>query len=171
MRQKTKLHALDVFRGCGAFGLALAEGRLSFDITHVIEIAPSTAQTYELNSPETTVLNICVNDAVWYIIKKNLNKNNPDDTPITKATGEPVEFSLRPGDTEVLIPGFPCQPHSTQNIYQNVNDIKTNLILPLLSLVDHLRQRIIILENVAGFLSCQLMGVQNGQHHIEGGIK
>ncbi|KAF9064409.1 S-adenosyl-L-methionine-dependent methyltransferase [Rhodocollybia butyracea] len=154
MRQKTTLRALDVFGGCGAFGLALAEGSLSFDITHAIEIAPSAVQTYKLNSPETTVLNICDNDAVRYIIKKNLNKNNPDDTPITKATGKPVEFSLWPGDTEVLIAGFPCQPHSTQNIYQNANNIKTNLILPLLSLIDHLRQRIIILENVAGFLSC-----------------
>ncbi|KAF9066247.1 hypothetical protein BDP27DRAFT_1330866, partial [Rhodocollybia butyracea] len=170
MQQKTTLRALDVFGGCGTFGLALAEGSSSFDITHAIEIAPSAAQTYKLNSPKTTVFNICVNDAVRYIIKKNLNKNNLDDTPITKATGEPVEFSLRPGDTEVLIAGFPCQPHSTQNIYQNAKDIKTNLILPLLSLVDHLRQRIIVLENVTGFLSCQLMGVQNGRHHIEGGI-
>ncbi|KAF9071000.1 S-adenosyl-L-methionine-dependent methyltransferase [Rhodocollybia butyracea] len=187
-KEKTTLCALDVFGGCGAFGLALAEGSSSFDITHAIEIAPSTAQTYKLNSPETTVLNICVNDAVRYIIKKNLNKNNPDDTPITKATGEPVEFSLRPGDTEVLIAGFPwctlflhafeaesifnLQPTAFNSKYiSEWNDIKTNLILPLLSLIDHLRQRIIILENVAGFLSCQLMGVQNGQHHIEGGIK
>lgn len=47
MRQKTTLCALDVFGGCGAFGLALAEGSLSFDITHAIEIAPSAAQTYK----------------------------------------------------------------------------------------------------------------------------
>ncbi|KAF9064363.1 hypothetical protein BDP27DRAFT_1425938 [Rhodocollybia butyracea] len=90
-KEKTTLRALDVFGECGAFGLALAEGSLSFDITHAIEIHHPL-----LNSPETTVLNICVNDAVRYIIKKNLNKNNLDDTPITKATGKPVEFSLRP---------------------------------------------------------------------------
>ncbi|KAF9065890.1 hypothetical protein BDP27DRAFT_1424402 [Rhodocollybia butyracea] len=121
----TTLYALDVllyvFGGCGAFGLALAEGSSSFDITHVIEIAPSAVHisigilhfTCDLNSPETTILNISVNDAVRYIIKKKLNKNNPDDSPTTKATGEPVEFSLQPGDTEVLIASFPCQPHST----------------------------------------------------------
>ncbi|KAF9064364.1 hypothetical protein BDP27DRAFT_1425939 [Rhodocollybia butyracea] len=86
-KEKTTLRALDVFGECGAFGLALAEGSSSFDITHAIEIAPSAVQTYKLNSPETTVLNICVNDAVRYIIKKNLNKNNLDDTPITSQEG------------------------------------------------------------------------------------
>lgn len=63
------------------------------------------------------------------------------------------------------------QPHSSQNIYKNANDVKTNLILPLLSLIDVLRQRILVLENVAGFLYCNLMGTQKGRHRVEGGIK
>ncbi|KAJ3915519.1 hypothetical protein F5877DRAFT_81752 [Lentinula edodes] len=170
-QQKHPLRALDVFGGSGAFGTALANGSSCFDVTHAIEIAPSAAQTYRKNSPQTAVHNVCVNEAVQYIVKKNRGVETDDDIPIDRTTGERQIFSLKPGDTDVLVAGFPCQPHSSQNIYKNANDIKTNLILPLLSLVDVLRQRIVVLENVAGFLYCNLMGTQKGRHRVEGGIK
>ncbi|KAJ4485596.1 S-adenosyl-L-methionine-dependent methyltransferase [Lentinula aciculospora] len=170
-QQKHTLRALDVFGGSGAFGTALANGSSCFDITHAIEIAPSAAETYRKNSPQTAVHNVCVNEVVQYIVKKSYGIENDNDIPIDRATGGQEEFSLKSGDTEVLVAGFPCQPLSSQNIYKNANDSKTKLILPLLSLVDVLRQRILIFENVVGFLYCSLMGKQKGRHHIEGGIK
>ncbi|KAJ3830251.1 S-adenosyl-L-methionine-dependent methyltransferase [Lentinula raphanica] len=168
---KHPLRALDVFGGSGAFGMALANGSSCFDVTHAIEIAPSAAQTYQQNSPNTAVHNVCVNEAVQYLVKMHQGVHTDNDVPINRMTGEPEEFSLKPGDTEVLVAGFPCQPHSSQNMYKVANDTKTNLILPLLSLIDFLRQKIVVLENVLGFLYCPLMAVQKGKYRLEGGIE
>ncbi|KIK70457.1 hypothetical protein GYMLUDRAFT_234921 [Collybiopsis luxurians FD-317 M1] len=168
---RNRPRALDVFGGSGALGIALAEGSSFIDVTHAIEIAPSAARTYKKNSPDTAVHNICVNDAVQYLVKQNNGIENPQDIPITKGTDEREQFSLKPQDVDVIVAGFPCQPHSTQNIYKDANDAKTNLILPLLSLVDHLRPYFIVIENVLGFIFCRLMSKQKGPHRVEGGIK
>ncbi|KAJ3787693.1 S-adenosyl-L-methionine-dependent methyltransferase [Lentinula aff. detonsa] len=170
-QQKHPLRALDVFGGSGAFSTALANGSSCFDVTHVIEIAPSAAQTYRQNYPQTAVHNVCVNEAVQYIVKKHHGVETEYDIPINRATGETEEFTVKPGDTDVLVAGFPCQPHSSQNLYKDANDVKTNLILPLLSLIDVLRQRIVFLENVSGFLYCPLMGTQKERYRVEGGVK
>ncbi|KAF5392581.1 hypothetical protein D9757_002235 [Collybiopsis confluens] len=166
---KNRFRALDVFGGSGAFGIALAEGSSFIDVTHAIEIAPSAAQTYRMNSPNTAVHNICVNDAVQYLERRNKGINDPDIIPVNKLTGEREELPFKPGDIDVIVAGFPCQPHSTQNMYKNAKDLKTNLILPLLSLVDILRPSLIVLENVLGFVFCRLMSRQNGRYRVEGG--
>lgn len=62
---------------------------------------------YRKNSPQTAVHNICVNEAVQYIVKKNRGVETDDDIPHDRTTGEPQKFSLKPGDTDVLVAGFP----------------------------------------------------------------
>lgn len=56
-------------------------------------------------------------------------------------------------------------------MFKSANDGKTNLILPLLSIVDLLRPVLLVFENVYGFVSCRLMAKQVSQHIIEGGFK
>jgi len=46
-RKRNKLSILDLFGGCGALGLGLADGSQSLEVTHAIEILPSSAKTYE----------------------------------------------------------------------------------------------------------------------------
>lgn len=56
------------------------------------------------------------------------------------------------------------------NMFQKANDIKSNLILNVLSWVDFLKPKYCIFENVRGFLSFNLNATQAGLHRVEGGI-
>ena len=55
-------------------------------------------------------------------------------------------------------------------MFQKANDIKSNLILNVLSWVDYLKPKICIFENVRGFLRFNLNASQAGLHRVEGGI-
>jgi hypothetical protein len=57
------------------------------------------------------------------------------------------------------------------NMFQKANDIKSNLILNVLSWVDFLKPKYCIFENVRGFLSFNLNATQAGKHRVEGGIE
>jgi DNA (cytosine-5)-methyltransferase 1 len=62
------------------------------------------------------------------------------------------------------------QPHSQLNMFQKANDVKSNLILNLLSWVDFLEPAYCVFENVRGFLSYNLRAVQLDEHRTAGGI-
>ena len=55
-------------------------------------------------------------------------------------------------------------------MFQKANDIKSNLILNLLSWVDFLEPKYCIFENVRGFLSYNLNAIQVDEHRTAGGI-
>jgi DNA (cytosine-5)-methyltransferase 1 len=55
-------------------------------------------------------------------------------------------------------------------MFQKANDIKSNLILNLLSWVDFLKPTYCIFENVRGFLSYNLNAIQLDEHRTSGGI-
>jgi hypothetical protein len=55
-------------------------------------------------------------------------------------------------------------------MFQKANDIKSNLILNLLSWVNFLQPRYCIFENVRGFLSYNLNAIQVDEHRTTGGI-
>ena len=55
-------------------------------------------------------------------------------------------------------------------MFQKANDVKSNLILNLLSWVDFLEPAYCIFENVRGFLSYNLRAVQLDEHRTAGGI-
>ena len=55
-------------------------------------------------------------------------------------------------------------------MFQKANDIKSNLILTLLSWVDFLGPSYCIFENVRGFLSYNLNAIQLDEHRTSGGV-
>jgi DNA (cytosine-5)-methyltransferase 1 len=55
-------------------------------------------------------------------------------------------------------------------MFQKANDVKSNLILNLLSWVDFLEPNYCIFENVRGFLSYNLNAIQLDEHRTSGGI-
>ena len=63
------------------------------------------------------------------------------------------------------------QPHSTLNMFQKANDVKSHLILNLLSWVDFLEPKYCVFENVKGFLQYNPGAVQVDIHRVEGGIE
>jgi DNA (cytosine-5)-methyltransferase 1 len=55
-------------------------------------------------------------------------------------------------------------------MFQKANDMKSNLILNLLSWVDFLEPKYCVFENVRGFLSYNLNATQMDEHRTVGGI-
>lgn len=56
-------------------------------------------------------------------------------------------------------------------MYRRANDMKSNLILTVLSFVDHYRPKFCIFENVRGFLAFNLNAHQASKYKVEGGIE
>ncbi|KAF9486388.1 S-adenosyl-L-methionine-dependent methyltransferase [Pholiota conissans] len=169
IQSRNPLKTLDLFGGVGAFSQGLAQGSKSLKVTHAIEISPSAAKTFEINSPETKVANQCANEMLRYIIKSQqghqveVPKQIYDDK-------KPVPTQPRPQEIDVITAGFPCQSHSTLNMYKNVEDMKSNLILTTLSFMDYYLPRFAFFENVPGFLQFNLNAQQVSSHKTIGGI-
>ncbi|TFY55316.1 hypothetical protein EVG20_g9367 [Dentipellis fragilis] len=164
------MHIFDPFAGVGAFGLGM-EMAGGMKTTHAIEISPSAAITLKTNMPDTVVYNQCANTVLQYTIKSQNGHLSRAETPtqlyddVTKL-GPPPSLDA----VDIMIAGFPCQPHSGLNMFQKANDRKSNLILNLLSWVDIMRPNYCVFENVKGFLSFNLNSVQKDQYQTEGGI-
>nr|VWP01255.1 Glucans biosynthesis glucosyltransferase H (EC [Ganoderma boninense] len=166
---RLSLRTFDPFAGVGAFGLAM-ENSGCVKVTHAVEISPSAAQTLRKNSPSTTVYNQCSNIVLRYAIKahaKQWEGPPPDDVE----GKSPLPLPPTPDQIDCIVAGFPCQPHSSLNMFQKANDRKSHLMLNLLSWVDHLRPKYCVFENVRGFLSYNLNASQAGRHRVRGGIK
>ncbi|KAA1471594.1 S-adenosyl-L-methionine-dependent methyltransferase, partial [Dentipellis sp. KUC8613] len=164
------MRIFDPFAGVGAFGLGM-EMAGGMKTTHAIEISPSAAITLKANMPDTVVYNQCANTVLQYTIKSQKGHLSRAETPtqlyddVTKL-GPPPSLDA----VDIMIAGFPCQPHSGLNMFQKANDRKSNLILNLLSWVDIMRPNYCVFENVKGFLSFNLNSVQKDQYRTEGGI-
>ncbi|EGO05372.1 hypothetical protein SERLA73DRAFT_68986 [Serpula lacrymans var. lacrymans S7.3] len=166
--RRRPLRAFDPFGGSGAFGLGLEESGC-IKVTHAVEISPSAARTMKRNCPDTTVYNQCANKILQWAIKKH--EGLPVDRLKTIDNNKNLPPPLRPGDIDCIVAGFPCQPHSRLNMYQKANDLKSNLILNVLSWIDFLQPRYCIFENVRGFLQYNLKAHQVDEHKVAGGIE
>ncbi|KDQ62886.1 hypothetical protein JAAARDRAFT_53111 [Jaapia argillacea MUCL 33604] len=163
------LRVFDPFAGVGAFGLGMEESGC-WKVTHAVEISPSAARTLKRNSPETVVYNQCSNKVLQYAIKTHSQHQNIK-VPLSLETKQPLPPPPKPDDIDCIVAGFPCQPHSALNMFKRADDRKTNLILNLLSWVDHLKPIYCYFENVRGFLKFNLKTYQADRHVVTGGIE
>uniref|UniRef100_A0A0W0FRZ2 Cytosine-specific methyltransferase n=1 Tax=Moniliophthora roreri TaxID=221103 RepID=A0A0W0FRZ2_MONRR len=167
---KISAPAIDLFGGCGAFGLGLSNGSRSIQIIHAVEIAPSAAKTYQHNSPNTIVHNQCVNVMLKYAVKLHYGQGAEIPSQLYDSTIK-VSPPPKPGDVKVVIAGFPCQSFSGLNKCKRNDDTKSNLFFNALSWIDFLNPDYAIFENVPGFLSHRLKASQNGQGKLTGGLE
>jgi hypothetical protein len=56
-------------------------------------------------------------------------------------------------------------------MFKRADDKKSDLILTVLSWVDHIKPKYCLFENVPGFLGYKLNAQQNGKHALRGGIE
>jgi DNA (cytosine-5)-methyltransferase 1 len=63
------------------------------------------------------------------------------------------EWNLEPGTVDVLVGGPPCQAFSVAGLREGMDDPRGNLSLVYFGLVNHLKPKWIIYENVPGLLS------------------
>jgi DNA (cytosine-5)-methyltransferase 1 len=75
--------------------------------------------------------------------------STPNYHDLTKYKSWPIE----PGSADLLVGGTPCQAFSVAGLRKGLEDPRGNLSLTFLGLVQHLRPRWVLWENVPGVLS------------------
>lgn len=73
------------------------------------------------------------------------------DTPIVEDVMEMTPDDL--AGCDVIAAGFPCQPFSVAGAREGFDDKRTNAFLDMIDLIEVVRPKVVIMENVRGFLS------------------
>lgn len=122
---------IDLFSGCG--GLTVGLKNAGIDVIAAVDIDPLAAETYRANHPEV------------HFIEKNIK--NVSGTDLIRGLGVKV------GELDVLAGCPPCQGFSTlrtRNSGKAVHDVRNNLINQFLRIVEEIKPKTVMLENVPG---------------------
>ncbi len=128
----SKLACMDLFAGCG--GLTIGLGQADFEVRWANEIDAHAAETYRRSHPGCTVFEEDVN--VLYRRLLDREANLP-----------------RPGEVDLVAGGPPCQGFSGYNRHRHAEDPRNSLVESFLDVVEHLKPRYVLMENVPGMLS------------------
>jgi DNA (cytosine-5)-methyltransferase 1 len=123
--------AIDLFSGCG--GMTVGLQRAGFSVVGAIEIHDLAARTYEANHPSVHLWHEDIRHVSGRRIKRTLG--------------------LKKGELDLLAGCPPCQGFSrlrTLNGTVRVQDPRNDLVFEFLRLVDELRPKAVMMENVPG---------------------
>ena len=122
---------VDLF--CGAGGLSQGFVQQGFKVIVANDSDPFSAMTYRASHPETVFV----------------------EGTIESLTGQFIlEVSgLRQGELDCLVGGPPCQAFSVYNHQRGFHDVRSGLFRQYLRLVEELRPKFVVMENVTGILS------------------
>lgn len=121
---------IDLFAGVG--GLSLGFEMAGFDVVLANEYDESIAEAYKLNHPSTKMI-------------------------ITDIKDLPIEetFSGYRGKVDVIIGGPPCQGFSQKGQRKTINDERNFLFKYFVNVVDYIRPRYFVMENVPNLLTAE----------------
>lgn len=128
-----KLKAIDLFSGCG--GLTLGLRQAGFQVIGAVEIDPVAVETYKANHKRVHV---------W---TKDICDLSVDEIL--------VKFNLKPGELDLVAGCPPCQGFSTMTTMNGKyerNDARNDLVFQYLRIVQGLRPRAVMMENVPDLL-------------------
>src|SRR5690625_424068 len=115
--------AVSLFSGCG--GLDLGFHQAGFNIVFANDIEKSVEATYKYNLGSITIKDI----------------NSIDiDTEI-------------PNNIDIVLAGIPCQPFSNAGNRKSMGDHRGGLFENVMSIVDKKKPKVVLFENVRGFIS------------------
>jgi DNA (cytosine-5)-methyltransferase 1 len=155
-KKKKKFSMIDLFAGCG--GLSLGLEQADFETYFVNELNTDAMATYlanrshKINGEEFRLLKkLHVNDINDLLKKNRLKQMKEDLRDCGLETGEN-------GDLDLLVGGPPCQGYSGIGIRRSYSvdkkDIPSNqLYQKMATLIDELRPKIFLFENVRGILT------------------
>ncbi len=115
--------AISLFSGCG--GLDLGFHQAGFNIVFANDIEKSVEETYRYNLGNITI--------------KDINEIDID-----------VEI---PNDIDIVLAGIPCQPFSNAGNRKSMGDHRGGLFENVMSIVDKKKPKVVLFENVRGFIS------------------
>ncbi len=119
--------AVDLFAGAG--GLSLGFEQAGFTVAAAVELDPIHCATHEFNFPRSATICAGVESLSGFDIRNIAN--------------------LRDVDIDVVCGGPPCQGFSLIG-KRDVNDPRNGLVFHFLRLVDELKPKYFVMENVAG---------------------
>lgn len=125
-----KYNVIDLFAGVGGLSFGFAELK-DFNIVAANEILPDIAKAYELNHPNATMLNCDIADL----------------------TKESLKEAVKGKQIDLIVGGPPCQSYSTLGKRQM--DGRANLFTQYKRILEILKPKAFIFENVSGLLSMQ----------------
>lgn len=128
LNEKNKYNAIDLF--CGAGGLSLGFQQAGFNILLGIDNDAQALQTF----------------------KNTHNKSQVICGDITKINYEDIKPLINNKKIDVIIGGPPCQGMSISG-FRNLNDPRNKLYLSYIRLVDEIRPKMFVIENVPGLVS------------------
>ncbi len=122
---------IDLFAGAG--GLAEGFRRAGFAILSATDIDPTAARTFKFN----------FQTASFFL------------TPVSDLTGAELltDAGLRPGELDCLVGGPPCTAFSYNNHQRSMNSVRARLFRDYLRIVEALRPKMLVMENVPGILT------------------
>lgn len=122
---------VDLF--CGAGGLSEGFRQAGFHVLAGVDLDEAAGRTFSATHPEATFFCGKIQD----IKVKEL----------FSATG------LKPGELDVLVGGPPCQGYSVYNHARGIHDPRAGLFREYLRIVEGLKPRWLVMENVSGLTS------------------
>ena len=137
---KMRRKCIDLFAGCG--GLSLGLHAAGFDCVFAIESNEHAFETYRANLLETGLVG-----AEW---PDWLNVGSTDIVSFTKDNAKHLK-SMQ-GEVDLIAGGPPCQGFSL-NGRRDPDDPRSALVEVYVEFVNHVRPRLVLLENVRGFVS------------------
>lgn len=144
-----KLRALDLFAGAGGFSLGMEWA--GFEVIAAIEFDKKIALTYQVNHPNTVLINEDIKDVA---VSNDEIKN--DDSKSNSLIN--VLRSQGVNEIDIIFGGPPCQGFSMagQRIRKEkafFTDERNKLFLEFYRMVAHFKPKIFIIENVPGILN------------------
>jgi DNA (cytosine-5)-methyltransferase 1 len=123
---------MDLFAGCGGLTIGLAQAGI--EVRWANEIDTYAAETYRQSHLGCTVFEEDVN----VLYRRLLDRDT--DLP-------------QPGEVDLVAGGPPCQGFSGYNRHRHTTDPRNSLVESFLDVVEHLKPRYVLMENVPGMLS------------------
>lgn len=141
-----ELTCVDLFSGAG--GLSIGFGLAGFNVLAANDFDTDCAKTYQYNHPHTQFI----------------------AGPIQDISGKELlsRTGLHVGELDCIIGGPPCQSFSVNNHQRGMQDERSGLFREYLRIVDSLKPKFVVMENVPGMSS-----VAKGRviHDIVSGLK
>lgn len=127
----------------GAYGLDLGLEKAGFQTVSLVEIEPDATKTISLNRPH---LSLCA-------VPRDICQVNAQT--LLQEAGQILGLnrSLRSNEVDLVTGGPPCQPFSTAGKRGSVGDPRGSLFMEFIRIVNEIKPRFFIMENVKGLLS------------------
>ncbi len=130
----------------GAYGLDLGLEKAGFQTVSLVEIEPDATKTISLNRPH---LSPCA-------VPRDICQVNAETLLQEAGKILGLDRPLCSNEVDLVTGGPPCQPFSTAGKRGSVGDPRGSLFMEFIRIVDEIKPRFFIMENVKGLLSAPI---------------